>query len=101
MSNKRRAHAQLDPIIHPLPRLRLCAILAPLDWEEFQTLRDLLKTSDSALSKQLSALTEAGYVEQLRASRGGRSRVRVHLTAAGRRAFRAHLAALAALAQSE
>lgn len=75
-----RAEARLDPIIHPLPRLRVCATLAPLEWEEFQTLRDVLETSDSALSKQLSVLTDAGYAEQLRASRGGGSRVRVRLT---------------------
>lgn len=92
--------ARLDPVIHPLPRLRLCAALAPLKWEEFQALRDMLEMSDSALSKQLTTLADAGYVEQLRASPGGRSRVRVRLTSAGHRAFRQHLAALTALART-
>lgn len=91
--------AGLDPLIHPLQRIKICAFLDPVEEEEFGELRNLLETSDSALSKQLSVLTEAGYVEQRRTSRGGRSRVRVRLTPAGRRAFRGHLDALAVLAQ--
>ncbi|MGO2519172.1 MAG: transcriptional regulator [Microbacterium sp.] len=87
----------LDPVIHPLPRLRICALLDPVTEEEFATLRDLLKTSDSALSKQVAALADAGYVSQRRAVRAGKSRVWVKLTDSGRRSFRAHVAALSAL----
>lgn len=90
--------SELDPVIHPIPRLRICALLDPVTEEEFSTLRDLLGTTDSALSKQISTLAEARYVEQRRASRGGRSRVWVALTNSGRRAFRQHLEALAAIA---
>lgn len=89
---------ELDAVIHPLPRLRICALLAPVTEEEFAALRDLLQTTDSALSKQLSVLSQAGYISQRRAVRGGKSRVWVQLTASGRRAFRQHLEALAALA---
>ncbi|MGI5187136.1 transcriptional regulator [Promicromonospora sp. CA-289599] len=85
-------------MIHPLPRLRICALLDPVTEEEFATLRDLLQTTDSALSKQLSALADAGYVSQRRAARSGKSRVRIQLTPSGRRAFHNHLAALTALA---
>lgn len=88
----------LDPVIHPIPRLRICALLDPVTEEEFATLRDLLETTDSALSKQLTTLADAGYVTQRRAARAGRSRVWVSLTAAGRQAFHRHLAALTALA---
>ena len=88
----------LDPVIHPIQRLRICALLDPVTEEEFAALRDLLATSDSALSKQLSALADAGYVEQRRAARSGRSRVWVRLTKPGRQAFRDHLAALRAIA---
>lgn len=91
--------ASLDPVIHPLPRLKICAYLDPVKDEEFGVLRDLLEMSDSALSKQLSTLVEAKYVEQERFTRGGRSRVTVRLTSTGRRAFRNHLAALTALAE--
>lgn len=90
----------LDPLIHPLQRIKICGFLDPVEEEEFGELRDLLETSDSALSKQLSVLTEAGYVEQRRTSRGGCSRVRVRQTQMGRRAFREHLDALAVLAET-
>lgn len=89
----------LDSVIHPLPRLRICALLEPVREEEFSTLRDLLETTDSALSKQLSTLAKAGYVSQRRAPRGGKSRIWTRLTPAGRHAFQQHLAALAALTQ--
>ncbi|GAA1318566.1 transcriptional regulator [Leucobacter albus] len=99
MASGSAAHPNgLDPVIHPLPRLRICALLEPVSEEEFGALRELLQVSDSALSKQLAALVEAGYVEQRRAVRSGRSRVWVRLSDAGRRAFRGHIAALTALA---
>ena len=95
-----RGEPALDPVIHPIPRLRICALLAPVTEEEFSTLRELMQTTDSALSKQLATLADAGYVGQRRAARGGRSRVWVALTDSGRRAFRRHLQALNALADS-
>lgn len=85
-------------MIHPIQRIRICALLDPVTEEEFATLRHLLDTSDSALSKQLAALAEAGYVDQRRASRAGRSRVWVGLTPRGRQAFHNHLEALSTLA---
>lgn len=90
----------LDAVIHPIPRLRICALLDPVTEEEFSTLRDLLGTTDSALSKQLATLADALYVTQRRAARGGRSRVWVALTPSGRQAFHQHIAALAELARS-
>lgn len=92
--------SSLDPVIHPIPRLRICALLDPVTEEEFSTLRDLLQTTDSALSKQLSTLIDAGYVVQRRAARGGKSRVWVRLSPSGRLAFHNHLTALTALSAS-
>ena len=57
-------------------------------------LRDQLELSDSALSKQLSTLEEAGYVSIDRPLRDRRRRVRARLTEAGRAAFEGHVAAL-------
>lgn len=98
MSRPDDALTGFNAVIHPLPRLRICALLDPVTEEEFATLRDLLSTSDSALSKQISALGEAGYVSQRRAVRAGKSRVWVQLTESGRAVFHAHVAALSALA---
>jgi DNA-binding MarR family transcriptional regulator len=50
--------------------------------------------ADSALSKQLSTLEEAGYVDIERPVRDRRRRVRARLTPAGRAAFDGHVAAL-------
>ena len=56
--------------------------------DQFATLRDLVEVSDSVLSKHLSALKEAGYVDLRKAALDGRQRTWASLTRAGRQAFR-------------
>ncbi len=56
--------------------------------------RDRLEISDSVLSKHLSALAEAGYVEVARVRANSRSRRQKALTKPGRVALQGHLAAL-------
>ena len=51
-----------DELIHERTRLQLCGLLAAVVEAEFATLRDSLGVSDSALSKHLKALDEAGYL---------------------------------------
>jgi DNA-binding MarR family transcriptional regulator len=85
---------RFDELIHPGTRLSLVALLASADWAEFAFLRDHLGLSDSALSKQLSTLEEAGYVSIDRPVRDRRRRVRARLTDTGRSAFEGHAAAL-------
>jgi DNA-binding MarR family transcriptional regulator len=85
---------RFDELIHPGTRLSIVALLASADWVEFAFLRDQLEMSDSALSKQLSTLEEAGYVSIDRPLRDHRRRVRARLTEAGRTAFQGHVAAL-------
>lgn len=101
MTSGSAAEADLDPVIHPIPRLRICALLQPVVKEEFAVLRDQLDVSDSALSKQIAALVAAGYVEQLHATRAGRRRVWLSLSPAGRAAFVRHVTALRAIADRE
>jgi DNA-binding MarR family transcriptional regulator len=86
--------ARFDELIHPSTRLSLVALLAAADWAEFAFLRDQLGLSDSALSKQLSTLEEAGYVHIERPLRDRRRRVRARLTTAGATAFQGHVEAL-------
>jgi len=59
--------------------------------------RDELGLSDSALSKQLSTLEDAGYVTIERPVSDRRRRVRAKLTPAGREALEGHIAALRAI----
>jgi DNA-binding MarR family transcriptional regulator len=86
--------ARFDELIHPSTRLAIVALLAAADWAEFAFVRDRLELSDSALSKQLSTLEEAGYVDIDRPVRDRRRRVRARLTPTGRAAFDGHVAAL-------
>jgi DNA-binding MarR family transcriptional regulator len=86
--------AKFDELIHPSTRLSLVALLAAADWADFAFLRDELALSDSALSKQLSTLEEAGYVEIERPVRDHRRRLHARLTPAGAAAFDGHVAAL-------
>ena len=64
---------------------------------DFSFVRDELGLSDSALSKQLSTLEEAGYVAIERPLSDRSRRVRARLTPAGRKAFEEHVAALRAI----
>src|SRR4029078_1606563 len=54
--------AGFDELIPPATRLSIVALLAAADWADFAFIRDELTLSDSALSKQLSTLEDAGYV---------------------------------------
>ncbi|NKY34282.1 helix-turn-helix domain-containing protein [Nocardia speluncae] len=89
--------ARFDELIHPSTRLSLVAALAAADWAEFAYLKDRLGLSDSALSKQLTTLEEAGYITTERRLDGSRRKVRARLTSTGRHAFNGHIAALQAI----
>jgi DNA-binding MarR family transcriptional regulator len=89
--------AHFDELIHPSTRLSIVALLAAVDWADFSFVRDELDLSDSALSKQLSTLEEAGYVAIERPLSDRRRRVRARLTPDGRNAFEGHVAALRAI----
>lgn len=98
----------LDPVIHPLPRLKICGVLAAEGAYEaevrgemrFGALRDRLGIKDAALSKQLKHLEEAGYITRFREYGLTRDKdtVWVMLTAKGKTAFDAHVAALQEIA---
>ncbi len=90
--------AGFDELIHAPLRLQICAMLAPVRSLAFSDVRDSLEISDSVLSKHLSALAGAGYVDVSRVRMDSRSRRRVTLTKQGRTALRGHLAALRAIA---
>ncbi|UGT44817.1 transcriptional regulator [Nocardia yamanashiensis] len=87
-------NARFDELIHPSTRLSLVATLAAADWAEFAYLKDRLALSDSALSKQLATLEDAGYVTTERRLDGARRKLRARLTDTGRTAFHGHIAAL-------
>ena len=70
------------------------------DQVDFGTLRDALEATDSAVSKGIYTLEEAGYVKTTKGYFGNRPRTWVVTTAKGRSAYERHLAALRAIAGS-
>lgn len=88
----------LDPLIHPPARLQLMALLTDVTEMEFGIARDVLGVTDSVLSKHLAQLGDAGYIELRKATVNTRQRTWIVATAAGRKAFKGHVAALQALA---
>jgi DNA-binding transcriptional ArsR family regulator len=87
----------IDMLLHAPARLQIAALLAKVTEMEFARLRELVKVSDSVLSKHLAALSDAGYVALRKAAEGGRQRTWASLTRAGTRALDRHVAALRAI----
>ncbi|WP_404352808.1 transcriptional regulator [Phycicoccus jejuensis] len=88
------ARHRLDDVLHAPVRFSIAATLAGADEAEFALVRDEVEVSDSVLSKQVSALEQAGYVKVRKGYVGKRPRTWLSLTRAGRDAWQAHLAAL-------
>ncbi|MFK0017185.1 transcriptional regulator [Streptomyces sp. NPDC091027] len=86
-----------DATIHAPNRLRICALLDTAGEAEFAVVQRQLDVSASVLSKHVTVLMEAGYVEQRKAVRNTRQRVWLRLTRHGHEAYQAHLAALRAI----
>jgi len=84
----------LDPVIHVPKRLAAMAILASAPSASFRFLRDQLEISESDLSKQMSTLEAAGYVRSSKDGHGRGASTTYAMTKDGRRAYRAHCAAL-------
>jgi DNA-binding MarR family transcriptional regulator len=92
--------AGLDAVIHVPKRLAAMAILANAPSASFRFLRDRLEISESDLSKQMSALETAGYVTSSKDGHGRGASTAYAMTEEGRRAYRAHCAALRKLIDS-
>jgi DNA-binding MarR family transcriptional regulator len=74
------------------------ALLAGATRAEFGFVRDQVELSDSVLSKQTSALEDAGYVRVQKGFVGRRPRTWLSLTGQGRGRFARHIAALRLIA---
>jgi DNA-binding transcriptional ArsR family regulator len=85
---------RFDEVIHAPTRLAIVSLLAASRWADFKFIRDNAGLSDSALSKQLSILDDAGYVTIRKSFVGKWPRTSVSLSRRGRAAFRGHVSAL-------
>ncbi|WP_030452849.1 winged helix-turn-helix domain-containing protein [Herbidospora cretacea] len=88
----------LDEVIHSPVRMSIVAVLAAAGEVEFAFVRDAVEVTDPTLSKQVTTLEKAGYVEVVKGYLGRRPRTWLKLTPEGRAAFTRHLAALKAIA---
>ena len=93
-------HALDELLGHPV-RFSVAALLAAASQLEFSFVRDHVEVSDSMLSKQVSMLEQAGYVNVKKGFVGKRPRTWLSLSSDGRRAFERHLSALREIAQSD
>jgi DNA-binding transcriptional ArsR family regulator len=89
--------AEFDELIHPPTRLSIVALLAATEWADFKFIRDRLELSDSALSKQLTTLADAGYITIRKRFVGKLPRTSAKLTRTGRNALNRHVTALQTL----
>lgn len=92
---------RLDPIIHQPVRLSIVATLAHAERVDFTFLRDTLVLADSNLSRHLSTLENAGYVQIDKLFERKRPRTWLSLTDRGRTAFQEHVEALHHIVQGE
>ena len=89
-----------DEVIHQSTRLRIAATLNALpDGEmiEFGRLKAIMNATDGNMGTHLTALEKAGYIEVTKDFVGKKPRTRVALSAAGRTAFKRHVAFLKTL----
>ena len=86
-----------DALLTPLRFSVMAALRADVEID-FATLRDLLETDDSALSKAISTLSTAGYLSVRKGYVGNRPRTWLTVTGDGVSAMGIHVAALQAIA---
>ena len=92
--------AELDSIIHQPVRLQIMAALSELTESkevDFTFLRTKLALTDGNLGAHLITLEDAGYLKIKKTFVGPRPKTFLAITAQGRQAFDAHVAALEAI----
>jgi DNA-binding MarR family transcriptional regulator len=89
--------ANLNETIHQPVRLRIMAALVtlePTNEVDFTYLRNLLEVTDGNLGAHLRKLEEAGYISVNKVFVERKPRTYISATAAGRKVFQEHVAAL-------
>lgn len=85
---------RLDETIHQRVRLGVLAVLAEAERADFTYLRNALDVTDGNLSRHLSVLEGAGYVQIRKTFERRKPRTWVKATAKGKAALAAEVAAL-------
>ena len=85
---------KLNKLFESRVRLGIMAVLAVNDWVDHAQLKELLGVTDGNLASHLSALEDAKYVQVRKRFVGKRPNTSYKASAAGSKAFRAHLDAI-------
>ncbi len=80
--------AKFDPLIHQSSRLAIMAVLAGSKSADFTYLIKMTGLNKGTLSKHLTKLRDAGYVEIEKGYKGSYPHTSAVLTTAGRKAFK-------------
>ena len=75
-------------------RLGIMSILLVNDWVDFNTLKQMLETSDGRLASHIKALEAVDYIEIRKQFIGRKPNTSYRATKAGKKAFNDHLDAL-------
>jgi DNA-binding MarR family transcriptional regulator len=78
---------QFDRVIHNPGRLAILPVLAGCERADLTYLWEVTELKKGTLSKNLTALAEAGYIEIVKSFKGKVPNTSASMTAKGRRAF--------------
>lgn len=85
---------RLDDVIHQRVRLGILTVLTEAAYADFAFLKETLGVTDGNLSRHLSVLEDAGYVDISKGYQGKRPHTTVAATTEGKEALSHHLASL-------
>ncbi|MFI2564658.1 winged helix-turn-helix domain-containing protein [Paenarthrobacter sp. NPDC018779] len=97
MTAEHPRHRLADTLNHPV-RFSIVAGLAAADSLDFKDLKEAVQVNDSTLSKQISILEAAGFVEVKKSFVGKMPRTSLKLSTNGRKDWGIHLQALREIA---
>lgn len=83
--------AGLNKAFESRVRLGIMAVLVVNDWVDHAVLKDLLQVTDGNLASHLAGLLDIKYVQVRKRFVGSRPNTSYKATAAGAKAFRAHI----------
>jgi DNA-binding MarR family transcriptional regulator len=81
----------MNPVIHEPVRLRAMLALGKFKELSFKELLELVSTTEGNLSRHLSKLEEAGYVEIKKFFEGKKPKTVIKITEVGRRALEEYI----------
>ncbi len=84
----------LDPLLHSQLRLAIMSLLMSLESAEFTFIKEKTNSTAGNLSVQLDKLSQAGYIEVIKAFKGKKPLTTCKVTKAGIQAFENYVNAL-------